>query len=81
MPAPNFNFQPHIDAREQWEEFHRIRQAQLGVTTRIAQPNLLDWILALAAFGYDALEKQARGASKTVTSNIMHSRMRLKKAS
>ena len=69
--APHFNFLPHIEAYQQWEEFKQIRQAQLGIPTRVSTPHTFDWVIGLARIGYQAMEKEAPGSSRTVGSVVL----------
>jgi hypothetical protein len=69
--APHFNFLPHIEAYQQWEEFKQIRQAQLGIPTRVSTPHTFDWVIGLARIGYQAMEKEAPGSSRTVGSLVV----------
>jgi hypothetical protein len=69
--APHFNFQPHIEAYQRWEEFKQIRQAQLGVPTRISTQNVFTWVINLARVGYDTLEKKSPGSSAAAGSLVL----------
>jgi hypothetical protein len=71
ITAPHFNFQPHLDAYQKWEQFQLIRQAQLGSKTHVAKPHMFDWTMELAWFGYLTLERQAHGSSKDVGKNFV----------
>jgi hypothetical protein len=64
--APVFNFLPHLEAHQQWEDLMQIRQAQLGVRTRISRPNLFTWVMELASYAYQLLEAEGPGSSAMV---------------